>query len=32
MYVSGKLLTYSSPNLKVTLTPYFGQNVRFGEG
>ena len=32
MYVSGKLPTYPSPNLTLTLTSRFGQNVRFGEG
>ena len=32
MYVSGKLSTYPSPNLTLTLTSRFGQNARFGEG
>ena len=33
MYASGKLPTYPSPNLTLTLTSLFGQNVRlFGEG
>ena len=32
MYFSGKLPTYSSPNLTLTLTSRFGQNIRFGEG
>ena len=29
---SGKLPTYPSPNLTLTLSYRFGQNVRFGEG
>ena len=32
MYVSGKLPTYPSPNLMLTLTFHFGQNVRLREG
>ena len=32
MYVSGKLPTYPSPSLALTLTSCVGQNVRFGEG
>ena len=32
MGVSGNLPTFPSPNLTLTLTPFFGQNVRFGEG
>ena len=31
MYVSGKMPAYPSPNLTLTLTSCFGQNVRFGE-
>ena len=31
-YVSGKLTTYPSPNLTLTLTSHFGQNVGLGEG
>ena len=31
MYVSGKLTTYLSPNLTLTLTSHFGQNVGLGE-
>ena len=30
--VSGKLPTYSSPKLTLTLTPHFGQNDGLGEG
>ena len=32
MVFSGKLPTYPSRNLTLTLTSFFGQNVRFGEG
>ena len=32
MSVVEKLPTYPSPNLTLTLTSRFGQNVRFGEG
>ena len=32
MYVSGKLPTYPSPKLTLTLTSRFGKNVRFGKG
>ena len=31
VYVSEKLPTYPSPNLTLTLTSRFEQNVRFGE-
>ena len=32
MYVYGKQPAYPSPNLTLTLTSHFGQNVRFGKG
>ena len=32
MYVSGKLPTYPSPNLTLTVTYHFGQNVLFWKG
>ena len=32
MYVSGKLPTYPSPNLTLTLSFRLGKNVKFGEG
>ena len=32
MHVFGKLPTYPSPNLTLTITSHFKQNVRFGEG
>ena len=32
VYVSGKLTTHPSPNLTLTLTSHFEQNVGLGEG
>ena len=32
LYVSGKLLTYSSPKPTITLNSHLGQNVGLGEG
>ena len=32
LYVTGKLPTYPSPKLKLTLTSHLGQNVGLGEG
>ena len=32
MVVSGRVPTYPSPNLTLTLPPFLKQNIRFGEG